>query len=90
MRRAFTTSTFLFLTLASASSALGAQTQDDFRLARIFTDHMVLQQEKPIEVWGWAPPAVEVRVTLTQDRDLGEAGGDFKISKREDPLVARP
>jgi len=48
------------------------ETLPAFRLARIFTDNMVLQQEKPIRIWGWADPGAEVTVTLTQDRVLGE------------------
>ena len=43
-----------------------------FRFAKIFTDHIVLQQDKPIEVWGWARPGAKVVVTLTQDRAVGE------------------
>jgi len=43
-----------------------------FRLARIFSDNMVLQQEKPITVWGWAEPGAKVTVTLTQDAAAGE------------------
>ena len=38
------------------------------RLPRIFSDHMVLQQRKPIHVWGWAPPSSVVTVAL------GESG----------------
>ena len=34
---------------------------------------MVLQQGKPIKVWGWAEPGAEVNVTLTQDQAVGEA-----------------
>ena len=43
------------------------------RFAKIFTDNMVLQQEKPIKVWGWAEPDAKVAVTVTQDRATGEA-----------------
>jgi len=45
-----------------------------FRLAGIFTDNMVLQQDKPIVVWGWAKAGSKVAVTLTQDRAAGEKG----------------
>ena len=45
----------------------------EFRLARIIDDRMVLQQEKPITIWGWAKPGAEVAVTLTQDAEAGAA-----------------
>ena len=48
------------------------QTAGEFRLARIFTDNMVLQRDKPITVWGWARAGAKVTVTLTQDRAAGE------------------
>ena len=34
------------------------------RLPKIFGDHMVLQRDKPINVWGWAEPGEDVKVTL--------------------------
>jgi sialate O-acetylesterase len=43
----------------------------EFRFARIIGDGMVLQQEKPITLWGWAPAGAEVAVTLTQDPATG-------------------
>jgi len=65
------------LTLCIATFALAwtsfAGTKEEppaFRFAKIFTDHMVLQQEKPIRIWGWAPAGAKVSVTLTQDAAL--------------------
>jgi len=48
-----------------------------FRFAKIFTDNMVLQQGKPIRVWGWADAGAPVAVTLTQEAAVGDraAGG---------------
>ncbi len=60
--------------LCSFTSWAFAEDQaDELRLAKIFTDNMVLQQEKPIRVWGWAKPGDAVTVTLTQDAAAGEA-----------------
>lgn len=36
----------------------------EVRLASLFTDHAVLQRDKPIPVWGTAEPGEKVRVTL--------------------------
>ena len=50
--------------LAVTSLAFSHQAHAELRLPRIFTDHMVLQQEQAIAVWGWERPGVEVTVTL--------------------------
>lgn len=39
----------------------------DVRLPRIFGDHMVLQRDLLIPVWGWADPGEQVSVTLGSD-----------------------
>ena len=46
---------------------------DTLRMAKIFSDNMVLQQGKPIKVWGWSVPGERVSITLTQDQKLGDA-----------------
>lgn len=38
--------------------------QAEVRLPAIFSDHMVLQRDRPISVWGWGEPGEKVRVTL--------------------------
>ena len=48
----------------------------DVRLPRIFTDHMVLQQELPIAVWGWADAGEKVTISLggkTVTAEIGRA-----------------
>jgi sialate O-acetylesterase len=39
-------------------------TKMTFRLAGIFTDHMVLQRDVPLPVWGWAKAGGTVEVSL--------------------------
>lgn len=56
----------------TASLAAPQAEEPAFRFARIFTDHMVLQQNKPVTVWGWARAGEQVTVTLTQDQSIGE------------------
>ncbi|KAA0992931.1 sialate O-acetylesterase [Dyadobacter aurulentus] len=34
------------------------------KLARLFSDHVVLQRQKPIPVWGWAKAGEKVKVNL--------------------------
>ena len=48
------------LTLLLSSVLLRAE---DLRVAHIFSDHMVLQRETTVPVWGWGKPGAEVSVT---------------------------
>jgi sialate O-acetylesterase len=38
----------------------------ELRLPSIFSDHMVIQRNMPVEVWGWADPGSRVAVSLKQ------------------------
>ena len=37
------------------------------KTAAVFSDHMVLQQEKPIPVWGWSEPGAVVTAELSEE-----------------------
>jgi len=54
----------LLICLLLVICVCGSAAFGDVRLAKIFTDHMVLQQEMPIAVWGWADKAEQISVTL--------------------------
>ena len=41
-----------------------AESQPAFRMACLFTDHMVLQRDQPLPVWGWAAPGRPVTVEI--------------------------
>ena len=43
--------------------------QAKLKVSNVFTDHMVLQQEMPIRVWGWATPGQKIVVKLAGDGD---------------------
>ncbi len=83
MQRTMKTITLLLL----AATAVMAAAQDEapeFRFARIINDGLVLQQEKPITIWGWAGEGGEVSVTLTQDEALGAADDEEEAGKPAD------
>ena len=63
-----------FLTLASSARA-------DVKLPGIFSDHMVLQQNVSVPVWGWAEPGEKVTVTIAgQSRSTkADATGNWKL-----------
>ncbi|MCB0374152.1 MAG: sialate O-acetylesterase [Muricauda sp.] len=48
---------FLFLWGTQAVSA-------QFKLPSLFTDHMLLQRDQPIHVWGWGQPRDTVEITF--------------------------
>jgi len=68
----------LAVTLALQTAGQGA---DTLRFAKIINDNMVLQQQKPITLWGWVKPGAAVNVTLTQDATLGQAAAN-KLGKQ--------
>ncbi len=55
----------LLLTLL-ATFGITSVAHADVRVASVFGDHMVLQQKKPIVIWGWADAQEHVQVTLGQ------------------------
>jgi len=52
------------------------------RLPGFFGDHMVLQQESEIPVWGWCDPGEEIRVTLdgNEATTSGDSSGTWRIT----------
>ncbi len=48
----------------------------DVRLPAIFTEHGVLQRDKPLSVWGWADPGESVSVSLGAQKANATAGAD--------------
>ena len=58
MLQAWRWATFFALLLAASPA------RADPRLPAIFSDHMVLQQQMPIGVWGWAGPDERIEVRL--------------------------
>ena len=61
--------------MALGIAALSAA-QAEVKVARVFSDHMVLQQQMPIMVWGWAEPGEDVRVTLAGKSVAAKAKAD--------------
>ena len=60
----------------------------ELRLAGIFSDHMVLQWDQPIQVWGWADADNMVQVSFADQRVAAVAGenGEWAVSFK--PLKA--
>jgi len=71
----------LAICLAAPAAALA-----DVKLPAFFGDHMVLQQELPIPVWGTADPGEAVTVSASGESAKTTAGPDGKWMVKLDPL----
>ncbi|WP_031527194.1 sialate O-acetylesterase [Dyadobacter crusticola] len=74
----------LFLVLLFTSQAAFCQ----LKLARLFSDHVVLQRQKPIPVWGWSKPGEKVKVTLAGQSLEGKADNSGKWQVSFKPIEA--
>jgi len=60
----------------------------DVRLPAVIGDHMIIQQGKPISLWGWAAPGETVTVRLAGKESKAKAGDDGRWRVAFDPLEA--
>ncbi|MEI6646767.1 MAG: sialate O-acetylesterase [bacterium] len=74
---------FLFSTLL-----LAPLHAEDLRLSSLFSEHMVLQREKPVAVWGWGDAGEAVTVAFAGQTKTAIAGADGKWSLKLDALKA--
>jgi hypothetical protein len=63
---------------AKAADEMSATNLSALRLAAIFGDNMVLQQQQTIPVWGWAAPDADVTVKFAGQTKSTRAGADGK------------
>lgn len=49
---------------------------EQLKVHGIFRSNMVLQRDKPITIWGWAPEGSDVTVKFGQKTQKGKAAGD--------------
>jgi len=73
--------TFLAAFAAVLSVLSSNAVQADVKLPAIFGDHMVLQQNQPINVWGWAEAGEAVAVTFGKSSasSKADAEGNWKV-----------
>ena len=60
MRKILLATAFIYTALTSLAQ---------LRLPAIFSDHMVIQQQTSIPIWGWANPSQEVRISVSWNAD---------------------
>ena len=73
--------------VVALSSVVAKEAVAEVRLPGLFGDHMVLQRDMPIRVWGWAEPKEMIDVVLDGERTAtrADAGGEWDVV-----LPARP
>lgn len=63
-------------------------TQAELKLPGLFGDHMVLQRDQAVPVWGTAAPGAKVIVKFRDQEKTATAGADGKWMVKLDPLKA--
>ncbi len=82
MKPTFTLITALLLAPPAALHAA------ELKLPSVLADHMVLQRDKPVAVWGWADPGETVTVSFAGQAKSAAADADGKWSLKLDALTA--
>ena len=62
---------------------LAAQTAlADVKLPTLFSDHMVLQCDAPVQVWGWAAPGEKISVEIASQKvaALANTKGEWNVT----------
>jgi len=81
----------LALTLAATVVILATNAWAETALDPMFSDHMVLQREMPVPVWGTADPGEKVTVSFRDQKKETTADKDGNWSVKLDPLkVGQP
>lgn len=60
----------------------------EFRLGSPLSDHMVLQRDKPVAIWGWADAGENISVTFSGQTKTAQADADGRWSLKLDALPA--
>lgn len=68
----FKHSLLILIGILACAAALTA----DIKLPAVISNHMVLQQDKPIKIWGWAEPGEGIFVTIADVRTQTTADND--------------
>lgn len=62
--------------------------ENSLKLPAMFADHMVLQRDQAVPVWGWARPGAEVNVAFAGRKRSCKADADGTWKLRLEPLAA--
>jgi len=74
--------------LPTTMPAAQVQGAASLRLPSVFADHMVLQRDRPIPIWGWAAAGATVSVRIADVARTTTAGADGRWTLTWEPLPA--
>ena len=60
------------------------------KFSAIFSDHVVVQREKPVPVWGWAEPGENITVQFGGQKKTTVADANGRWMTKLDPMGASP
>ncbi|WP_395748941.1 sialate O-acetylesterase [Prosthecobacter sp.] len=69
-------------------STLACSVRAAVTLSPVFKDHMVLQRDRQVPVWGWAEPGQEINVKFGEQTKVTKADKDGKWKVVLDPMRA--
>jgi sialate O-acetylesterase len=78
----------LLLTSIILLGPLAAAHAADLKLAALFSDHMVLQRDAEVPVWGWTAPGEAVTIEFAGQKKTVKADATGKWTARLEPLPA--
>ena len=58
------------------------------RVSALFGDHMILQRDRPIVVWGWGTPSENVRVSIAEQTTETQVAQDGRWTCTFKPMAA--
>ena len=76
----------LFTTLSLLVFCIPASASD-LKLSSVFGDHMVLQRDMDLKVWGWSKAGDDVSVEIAGQKAAGKAGPDGRWEVKLAPLA---
>src|SRR5438309_1829176 len=76
------------LFLAALFAAFPVAARADVRLPKIISDHMVVQRDAAVPIWGWADAGEEVTVAFAGQTKTARAGADGKWRVKLDRVTA--
>ena len=76
------------LALLCGSGPEAVSAESDLQLSGVFADHMMLQREKPVPVWGWTDPGEQVTVEFSGQTKSATADASGKWLVKLDPMSA--
>jgi sialate O-acetylesterase len=78
----------IYLSICLLSLVCAASARADVSLPKVLGDHMVIQQNQPATIWGWAEAGEKVVVEMGESRGETKANADGKWSLKIDPPAA--